>query len=71
MMLIKIVTIITMVTTHSVDFNLKLIEPVWVGCRIQEAWGWCTGMTQRDGMGRDVGGGFRMGNTCIPVADSC
>ena len=20
--------------------------------RIQEAWGWCTGMTQRDGMGR-------------------
>ena len=26
---------------------------------------------QRDGMGRDVGGGFRMGNTCTPVADSC
>jgi len=71
MMLIKIVTIITMVTTHSVDFNLKLIEPVWVGCRIQEAWGWCTGMTQRDGMGRDVGGGFRMENTCTPVADAC
>ena len=22
---------------------------------------WCTGMTQRDGMGREVGGGFRMG----------
>ena len=21
-------------------------------------------MTQRDGMGREVGGGFRMGNTC-------
>jgi len=33
--------------------------------------GWCTGMTQRDGMGRDVGEGFRMGNTCTPVADSC
>ena len=28
-------------------------------------------MTQRDGMGREVGGGFMMGNTCIPVADSC
>ena len=28
------------------------------------------GMTQRDGMGRDEGGGFRMGNTCIPVVDS-
>ena len=22
------------------------------------------------GMGREEGGGFRMGNTCIPVADS-
>ena len=31
----------------------------------------CTGMTQRDGTGREVGGGFRMGNTCTPVADSC
>ena len=31
---------------------------------------WCTGTTQRDGMGREEGGGFRMGNTCIPVADS-
>ena len=25
----------------------------------------------RDGMGREVGVGFRMGNTCTPVADSC
>ena len=33
--------------------------------------GWCTGMTQRDGMGREVEGGFRMGNTCTPMADSC
>ena len=28
-------------------------------------------MTQRDGMGREVGGGFRIGNTCTPVADAC
>ena len=28
-------------------------------------------MTQRDGTGREEGGGFRMGNTCIPVADTC
>ena len=28
-------------------------------------------MTQRDGMGRKVGGGFRLGNTCKPVADAC
>ena len=33
--------------------------------------GWCTGMTQRDGMGREMGRGIRMGNTCTPVADSC
>ena len=26
--------------------------------------------TQRDGMGREERGGFRMGNTCKPVADS-
>ena len=37
---------------------------------MHDAWGWCTGTTQRDGMGREEGGGFRMGNTCIPVADS-
>ena len=36
-----------------------------------DAWGWCTGMTQRDGTGREEEGGFRMGNMCIPVADSC
>ena len=24
-----------------------------------------------DGTGAEEGGGFRMGNTCIPVADSC
>ena len=29
---------------------------------IQGAQGWCTGMTQRDGMGREVEGGFRMGD---------
>ena len=38
---------------------------------ILDAWGWCTEMTQRDGMGREEEGGFRMGNTCTPVADSC
>ena len=35
------------------------------------AWGWCTGMTQRGGMGREEGGGFRIGNTCTHVVDSC
>ena len=27
--------------------------------------------TQRDGMGREEGGGFRMGNTCTPMTDPC
>ena len=37
----------------------------------QGAQGWYAGMTLRDGMGREVGGGFRMGNTCSPMTDSC
>ena len=32
---------------------------------------WCTGKTQRDGMGREVGGGIGMGNTCKSMADLC
>ena len=34
-------------------------------------WGWCTGITKRDGMRREVRGGFRSGNLCTPAADSC
>ena len=41
-----------------------------VQCTILDAWGWCTGTTQREGMGMEERGGFRMGNTGIPVADS-
>ena len=54
----------------SLPSNLSLKSPVQVRCTILDAWAWCTGTTQRDGMGREEGGGFRMGNTCIPVADS-
>ena len=46
-------------------------SPVQVQCMRQGAQGWCTGMTLRDGMGREVGGGFRMGSTCTPMTDSC
>ena len=28
-------------------------------------------MTLREGMGREVGAGFGMGDTCTPVAESC
>ena len=35
----------------------------------------CLGLVHWDDpegwLGREVGGGFRMGNTCTPVADSC
>ena len=34
--------------------------PVQVQCMMLDAWDWCTGTTQRDGMGREEGGGFRM-----------
>ena len=44
--------------------------PIQVRCMIQDARGWCTGMTQRDGMGKELGGGFRMGNTHPPMVDS-
>ena len=35
------------------------------------AQGWSTGKTQRDGMGREAGGGIGMGSTCKSMADSC
>ena len=54
-----------------VQYHIRNESPVQVRCRIQEAWGRCTGMTQRYGMGREVEGGFRMENMCTPVADAC
>ena len=46
---------------------------MYSACKLNKtsAQGWCTGKTQRDGMGREVGGGIRMGNTCKSMADSC
>ena len=32
---------------------------------------WCTGKTQREGMGMEAGGGIGMGNTCKSMAGSC
>ena len=55
-----------------VDLSLGFLfySIVQVRCMMLDAWGWCTGTAQRDGMVREEGGGFGMGNTCIPVADS-
>ena len=54
-----------------VYYHVRNELPVYVRCRIQHAWGWCTGMTQRDVVGREVGGGFMFGIACTPVVDSC
>ena len=54
-----------------VSYHIRNELPVQVRCMILDAWGWCTGMTQRDDTGREEGEGFRIGNMCIPVADSC
>ena len=41
------------------------------GMHETSARGWCTGKIQRDGVGREAGGGIGMGNTCKSMADSC
>ena len=57
-------------TLKHVKYHVWNELPVQVRCTILDTSGWCTGTTQRDGMGREAGGGFRMRNTCIPVVDS-
>ena len=47
----------------------QIASPGWM--HETSAQGWYTGRTQRDGMGREVGGGIRMGNTYKSMADSC
>ena len=42
------------------------VLPVQVRCMIQDARGWCTGMTQRDGMRREAGGGSGWGTHVHP-----
>ena len=46
----------------SSEFNLKLNSLDEQNIKMQ---------IQRDGIGREVRGGFRIGNTCTPVADAC
>ena len=47
----------------------QITSPGWV--HETSARAWCTGKTQRDGMGKEVGGGIGVGNTCKSMADSC
>ena len=57
------------IETCIISYKKRITSPGMM--QAKDACGWCTGMTQRDDMGREVGGGFGMGNTCTPVADSC
>ena len=55
---------------NSIETRVKqTTSPGWM--HETSAQGWGTGKTQRDGMGKEVGGGIRMGNTCKSMADSC
>ena len=54
-----------------VYYHMGNRSPVQVQCMKQGTQSWFPGTTQRDEMGREVGGVFRMGDTCIPMADSC
>ena len=47
----------------------QITSPGWMHETSAQAW--CTGKTQRDAVGREVGGGIEMGNTCKSMADSC
>ena len=48
----------------------QITSPGWMHEKVLGA-GTYTGKTQRDGMGREVGGGIGMGNTCKSMANSC
>ena len=43
-------------------------NPTWRTSLFLEALGWCVGMTQRDVVGREVGGGFMFG-THVRIKD--
>ena len=44
--------------------SMEFFSPGWM--HETSAQGWCTGKTQRDGMGREVGEGIRMGTYVYP-----
>ena len=53
-------TLKSLLQHHSSKASIQNKLPVQVRCTILDAWGWCTGTTQRDGMGREEGGGRRV-----------
>ena len=57
------------IETSTLSRVKQITNPGWM--HETSAQGWCTGKTQRDGMGREVGGGIGMGSACKSMADSC
>ena len=52
------------------EFRVHVVAKSQTGLRETSAQAWCTGKTQRVRGEREVGGGFRMGNTCKSMVDS-
>ena len=49
-----------------VYYHVRNESPVYVWCRIQDAWGWCMGMIQRDDMSGRWEGGSCLGTHLHP-----
>ena len=52
-------------------FGVILQDPVHIPMQDTACLGLVHGMTQRDVVGREVGGRFMFGNACTPGVDSC
>ena len=48
--------------TFIISYKKRIASPG----SIQDLWGWCTGMTWRDGTGREEGGGSGWGTRVCP-----
>ena len=57
------------IKTYILSRVKQITSPGWM--HETSARGWCPGMTQRDRVEREVGGGIGMGSTCKSMADSC
>ena len=59
----------TSIETSILSRVKQITSPGWMHETSVQGWG--TGKTQRDGIGRDVGGGIGMGSTCKSMLNSC
>ena len=70
-MIVKINQKIERIALKHVYYNMLTRSPIQVQSMKQGTPSQFTGTTLRDGMGKEVGEGFRMEETCTPMADSC